>query len=291
MNQQENVLTGQWKSLGAVRGFDPGPAWRRRILLLAHAGFGKTTWASSNPRALVLDFESGAADVATPAAHRITIRDGEQAATVVEKLVKGAGDPNRPFDVVVFDTIDTWVEIEIGKFCFDRKLSDIGEYDAHGGGYRRVRNLIYPMLDRIWQAGYGWVCTGHLTRSTITVNGKEHPDVKPSLSPSFKDAIFKRCQYLLYADRVSVAGMEPKANAKTGEPFKNDDGTPRLFPTGKKTTEYRIEMSTPLSTDMKARVPLEENLIVGETRGWQVYVDAYDRAVAGLSKKLEPKTA
>lgn len=284
-NQQSDDLAGRWNNLGAVRGFDPGPAWRRRILLLSHAGFGKTTWISSNPRALVLDFEDGAADVANPCAHRVTIRSPEQLSKLVKELVTLAADPKRPFDVIAFDTLDTWIEWSIQCFCEAQKIVDIGDFGSHGAGYSRVRIPMFQDIDRIWHAGYGWICSGHLTRSTITVGKVERTVVEPAVSDSFRKAIFKRCQYVLYAGRVQVAGMAPKANPKTGIHYKDEDGIVKMFPTGKNNTEYRIEMSTPLSDDMKARVPLEADLVVQETGGWQVYVDAYNRAVDRLKRK------
>ncbi len=291
MTQQTVELSGRWKALGLQRGFEPGPAWRRRILLLAHAGFGKTTWASSNPRALVLDFEDGAADVAEPAAHRISIRDDEQMVKLGEELVKLAADPKRPFDVIVFDTIDTWVELSIAKFCLDAKIRDIGDYDTHGGGYRRVRNVIFPLMDRLWLAGYGWICTGHLVRTTVGVGASERTVVEPALSPSFRAQVFKRAQYILYAQRMKVPLYEPKIDPKTDKPYLDPDGAPRLFSTGRNTTEYRIDMGNSDSDDEKARVPLAANLVVGETDGWQVYVDAYNVAVADLQARIEGPAA
>lgn len=287
MNQQTVKLSGQWQNLGLQRGFDPGPAWRRRILLLAHAGFGKTTWASSNPRALVLDFEDGAADVAQPAAHRVSIRSEEQMTKLGAELVKLAADPQRPFDVIVFDTIDTWVELSIAQFCLTTKLRDIGDYDAHGGGYRRVRNLIFPLMDRIWQAGYGWICTGHLVKTTTGSGKTERTVVEPALSPSFRAQVFKRAQYIFYAQRAKVPLFEPKNDPRTGTPYLDPDGSPRRFPTGRTAVEYRIDMATSNSDDEKARVPLAADLLVGETNGWQVYAEAYDVAVAGLQARIK----
>ncbi len=272
--------------MGLQRGFDPGPAWRRRILLLAHAGFGKTTWVSSNSRALVLDFEDGAADVAQPAAHRVSVRGDGQMVKLGEELVKLAADPKRPFDVIVFDTVDTWVELSIAQFCQDAKIRDIGDYDAHGGGYRRVRNAIFPLMDRLWSAGYGWICTGHLVRTTIGAGKTERSVVEPALSPSFRAQVFKRAQYILYAQRMKVPLSEPKINPKTGKPHVDEDGNPRQFPTGRTATEYRIDMGTCDSEDEKARVPLAADLVVGETDGWQVYVNAYDAAVADLQRRI-----
>lgn len=284
-NQQTIELSGKWKALDIQREFAPGPAWRRRIALLSHAGVGKTTWISSNPRTLILDFEDGAADVVCPAAHRISVRSVAQTTKILSDLASFGADPQRPFDVIAFDTLDSWVELAIQDFCAQQKISDIGDFGARGAGYARVRTPLFQGLDSIWRAGYGWICTIHLSRTTITTGKTERTVVEPALSESFRRAIFKRCQYLLYAERRDVPVIVPTLNPKTGKPYVDEKGKERQHSTGETTTEYRIEMSTPLSDDRKARVPLATDLVVTETNGWQVYVDAYDTAVRNLQER------
>jgi len=141
---------------------------------------------------LILDFEKGAWGIPDKfqKAHRVTLLNNHEVLDkVVEQLIKDAPKRNRPYDHVVFDTIDAFAEMsakELARRMWNTPGStwrgdDIRQWGQKGAGYSRLTNHCWASIQALETAGYTWTAVGHIKEETVHVNGKDITVTRPVL--------------------------------------------------------------------------------------------------------------
>lgn len=130
-------------------------------------GVGKTTWAASFPKALVLDLENGSnhLDVA-----RISGKD-LQSLEAVRNALKELIEKSHDFQTVVIDSVEALEALICDAVCVEGKVSSIEEYGGgYGKGYTRTREImreIFVDLNSLRAKGMTSVLVAHTQVKTI----------------------------------------------------------------------------------------------------------------------------
>ena len=176
-----NATTGQvvesrFAALGVKHGFDPLTPERASIVVLGWSGDGKTTWVSSIPRCLIIEFSDSAGSVVGAKAHRIRVLTWAEYDALRTLLLTSKKDGSCPYDTIAIDTGDEWFDIlaekvisdynKIGKHADAHNIGDVGQ---NGAGYGDVGDLMEKELRGLQAGGFGWVFTGHLREKDVEV--------------------------------------------------------------------------------------------------------------------------
>ncbi|KKN86802.1 hypothetical protein LCGC14_0263610, partial [marine sediment metagenome] len=117
--------------------------------------------------------------------------------TLIVRRKKGSKD----IEMIVLDTIDELIEIFLRDFCLKHKLEDPLDYKSgEGNAYSIVRRDVFGILDRAYKAGFGWTVLAHVTPKTIRHGGEDRIVMSLSVSDSFRNAIFRKCEHMMFMD-------------------------------------------------------------------------------------------
>lgn len=186
--------------LGVETGYNPTDAKHLRMFIVGPSGEGKTTFLSSIPRTLILDFERGACGVPNARAHRIYVPNGKVLREIVKQLVDDGKNPNRPYDRIGIDTVDQFVEMMNPEIAEEYRSKtkwtgdDITEYGESGAGWAKLKNGCWSVLQELEKAGYAWTIIGHITEKTITVNRQSRTVPRAVLFDSFAKLIHRNTE-------------------------------------------------------------------------------------------------
>lgn len=111
--------------------------------VIGNNGVGKTTFAASFPKALILDLEDGSKhiDIARIGAENLSTLASVQSA--LTELVGG----NHQFQTVVIDSIESLEGLIFDAVCAEGKVDSIEKYDGgYGKGYSRARELMRDLF-------------------------------------------------------------------------------------------------------------------------------------------------
>jgi hypothetical protein len=189
-------VPSQWAAIGAEVGYRPLPATALRQFILGPHGGGKTTFVAGIPRALILDFECGSWGVPLPKATRLEVVNHETLERALNILDAEAKSSSRPFDRVIFDTVDQWSELMNSVLAAEKGVADITAYGGKGHGWSMLRHACWDIVKRIEKAGYAWTVVGHLTEKTITVNEKERTVTRPVIFDTFAKQVSRNADLI-----------------------------------------------------------------------------------------------
>ncbi len=188
--------------------------------------------------------------------------------------------------MIAIDTIDELISIFQQALCLREQCLDVGDVGGgHGKGYAIVRDSIFGMLDKIYRAGMGWALIAHTTVKSVQV-GKDTKQVSMlAISDSYKRAVFQKCEHMLFTEHGVDVIKGPKE-------VKIVKGRKITKPGQTTTVECRKLKTRPgglwqggNTNDVKVRVPIEDEIILPELGGWDLFTKAYEDAVAILTKE------
>lgn len=276
-------LPSDYQSLGVTRGYEPVDARDLRLFIMGPSGMGKSTFTTSMPRTLILDFEGGVSGIPNPIAHRVRVKNLDHLDQIARKIEDDSKNPKRPFDRVSVDTVDElaeWHSVDICKQKGVEFLTDLG----HGKGYNMVRNKVWDLLRMLEQNGYAWTVVGHLTEKTITdpVGG----DTKTVLRASVFDTLCSRI--INNADFAGTIYCTKEVEQRKEKVKVGGKIIDKVLPS-KEVTKYWLDVrsfgnkpgKTRNVTEMKAKIELPTN-----DSGWKAFTESYTEAVDKEKERL-----
>lgn len=284
-------LPDVYAKLGVVSGYSPKPPSELRFFTIGPAGDGKTSFWAGCPNTLIIDFEDGAWGVPFCRAHRIVCRDYELLKRLIAQLTEDAKSGRRPFQRVVFDTVDQMVELVNPAVAKEYNLTDITDYGSKGAGWSILRAACWDFISRLETAGYSWTCVGHITEKNITVNGKEKTVIRPVLFDSFAKQIARSCDYIasIYSETAlvpiyrEVNGRQIECGAREQSQYVMEaTAVGSLF--GSSQTKQR---GVP---NLNSKILLPS--LMSKQYGWDAFCEAYNQAVAAIKQQQNaPQTS
>ena len=287
------TVPADYAALGVQSGYNPLPADKLRMFIVGPSGEGKTTFISSSPRTLVLDHEVGADGIPGSRAHRLSITTPEKLEQIVVKLEADGKKANRPYDRIVFDTIDQMVEMmnpHLAKIQSAKRGQwegdDITSFGDRGGGWAILKSGCWSYIQRVEKAGYTWTCVGHITEKNIRVNNQDRTVPRPVLFDSFTRLIGRNCA--VFAAIYSQVELEPTYRILQGRQVKGaDKEVVRVYmdattiSSEKNTGQGKLRGVPTMTT----KILLPDSL--GGKHGWDTFKAEYDAATAKVRKQLE----
>ena len=283
----EIPIPADYAKLGAKVGYDPKPPEAIRLYVTGLAGEGKTTFVSSIPDSLILDYEKGADGVPSGKAVRIAIRNYAHHHSIITQLLEDAKNNKRRFKRVIFDTHDGWVELEKRNLAKDKStatriIEDIGEYGQKGHGYALLHGRCRRVLGDIEDAGYAWAVVGHLTYITETdpITYKDVTRIRPILSKGSVGPVVRNAEL-----HITVYASTKKETIEG----KQQIGSKVIkTKTEKEVTRYHIYTRPTEAKTMEGKrrgVPkLPGRIEIPMVGGWDVLRTAYIKAVEESKK-------
>jgi len=283
------IVPDDWASLGAKSGYDPKSASDLRFLIVGPSGEGKTTFLSSMPDNLILDFDDGANAVPGSNAVRITIKDFAHLKSIIEKLSADTTSGKKRFKRVTIDTIDELIAMIKHHLEEEKKVEDITDYRSEGYGYNLILQRFWSIILDIEQGGYAWAIIGHTRTKTEVDPSTKKPvtRIRDAVYPIISKKILTKTDFKLtiycIPETVKVE-LPPKIintpNGKITVP-QSEEKISQVYYVDSLTTDAR-------GTNKGRGVPtMEKKFKIPLINGWGVFKEKYDEAVALAKKKYQ----
>lgn len=272
-------LLDSYAEIGATSGFEPVPLESCKLALSSRPGRGKTTFAMSIPKAIVLDYDRGAQQCVVQKAQRVDMRDDRKGLRVWDKhdkirdlLFDHASKKDRPFQIVVIDTLDGWFYAEVArdteaynKANPEAPVKTILDLNDYGKARTAVYDRIRATLRTLHLAGYGWIVLSHIACQRLHIPGVEEEVVTwgPSLGGKLPEFVNQDAEIVARIDRRTKKEKDPKTKKK------------------EEVTQYKLIFSTNDDyQDAKSRLRLPESeIVLPEGGGWSAFRKSYDKGV------------
>ena len=279
----EVPIPAEWAALGACTGYAPRAAEDLRLCVIGPSNEGKTTWLSSIPNHLILDFEQGATAVPGGKAVRIRVENYNQFDTYINKLLEEGKAGQRKFKRITLDSGDELVDIVAAQLEEEKHCEDITEYGSKGSGFKLIRDRIFGKLRRLEDVGYTWSIVMHLSTKTETdpVTHKERTVMRESIYPSLAKKFINKCDFkLLMFCLPQTIEMKIKKNIPGRGVIEVPAGTKTVL-------KYFVNCRTMEDKEGKSRgVPtLEGRFEVPLVDGWKEFESRYNKAVEETKQK------
>ena len=208
------VIPSDWAALGMKTGYEPRKAEDLRLYGVGPSGEGKTTFFSSIPDHLILDFDDAANSIPGTRANRIYIGSYDQYMEVTTKLIEEGKQGKHIVHRVSIDTTDEWLGMIINRLQEEKGVNDITEFGSQGHGWAMIRERCWSKLRELQEAGFVWSCIGHMITKTETnpTTHKERTVVRDAVFPSFSAKVVRSSDFKLtiYSTSKEVTKTEKR---------------------------------------------------------------------------------
>uniref|UniRef100_A0A6M3J8B3 Putative ATPase domain containing protein n=1 Tax=viral metagenome TaxID=1070528 RepID=A0A6M3J8B3_9ZZZZ len=277
------VIPMDWAKLGVETGYNPKPAEDLNLWIVGPSGEGKTTFNSSIPNNLILDFDKSAESIIGTRAMRVAIRDYEHYMEITQKLIdEGKGGKHFVHRISV-DTVDEWVGMIVNRLQFEKGVDDITEFGSQGHGWSMIRERCWSRLRELEEAGFVWACVGHMITKTETnpVTHRERTVVRDAVFPSFAAKIVRSSDFKLtiYCINQEIDKKE-KRKTKSGQVIEVICGT-------EMSSTYYLDSYTTAEREGKGRAApgMIRKFEIPRVNAWNVFVRNYNVAVEAAKKQ------
>ena len=193
------VIPSDWAKLGVQTGYNPKPAEDLNLYIVGPSGEGKTTFESSIPDTMILDFDKAAESIVGTRAMRVPVRNYEHYMQITQKLIDEGKAGKHFVHRISIDTTDVWVDMIKLQLQREKGVDDITEFGSQGHGYALIRERCWSRLQAIEEAGFVWACVGHMITKTETnpVTHKERTVIRDAVYPKFAAKIVTSSDFKL----------------------------------------------------------------------------------------------
>lgn len=272
-----------WLSLGAVSGYNPKSAEELNFWVVGPSGEGKTTFISSIPDQVILDFDNSAGSIIGSRAIRIPVKGYEHYEQIVQKLIKEGKENKHKVHRVTIDTVDEWVGMIINRLQFEKGCEDITEFGSQGHGWALIRERCWTKLRELEEAGYVWTLVGHMVTKTEThpVTHKERTVIRDAIFPSMSAKIVRSSDFKLTIYCLNKE-VEKKIRKKlpTGQVIEVVSGTEIQ-------SKYYLDSYTTAEREGKGRAApgMTRKFEIPQVGAWDIFKKHYDESVAEAKKQ------
>jgi len=277
------AIPTDWAKLGVQTGYNPKPAEDLNLYVVGPPGEGKTTFESSVPDNLILDFDKAAESIVGTRAMRVPIRSYEHYIQITQKLIDEGKAGKHVVHRVSLDTTDEWIGIIVNRLQEEKGVEDITDFGSQGRGWAMIVKRCWSRLRELEHAGFVWSCVGHMITKTETnpVTHKERTVIRDAVFPSFSAQIVRSSDFKLTIYCINK------------EVEKKED---RVLPGGQKitvpcgtemTSKYFLDSYTTAERQGKGRgAPgMNRKFEIPLLNAWDVFKKNYTVAVEAAKKK------
>ncbi|KKN56264.1 hypothetical protein LCGC14_0574090 [marine sediment metagenome] len=277
------VIPADWAKLGVVAGYDPKPAEDLNLYIVGPSGEGKTTFDSSIPDNLILDFDKSAESIIGPRAMRVPIGSYERYMEVTQKLIDEGKKGKHIVHRVSIDTTDEWLGMITNRLQVEKGVPDITDFGAQGHGWSMIRERCFSRLRELEEAGFVWSCVGHMITKTETnpVTHKERTVIRDAAFPSFAAKIVRSSDF-----KLTIYCINKEIEKKEQ----------RILPGGQKITvpcgtemisKYYLDSYTTAEREGKGRAApgMIRKFEIPHIKAWDVFKKNYNTAIVAAKKQ------
>ena len=271
-----------WVKLGVQTGYNPKPAEDLNLYIVGPSGEGKTTFESSIPNSLILDFDKGAESVVGTRALRVPIANYEHYMQITQKLIDEGKAGKHIIHRVSIDTTDEWVGMIKLQLQKEKGVDDITEFGSKGHGWAMIRERCWSRLRELEAAGFVWSCVGHLStrNETNPATNKERTVTRDSVFPTMSAQIVNSSDFKLTIYYISKTINTPIMKKLTsGQLIKQNKETvvPVYYLDSLTTAERQGKGRGAPGMNRKFEIPL--------LNAWDVFVKNYNTAIEAAKKQ------
>lgn len=279
------VIPADWAKLGVQTGYDPKIVEDLNLWIVGPSGEGKTTFESSIPDNMILDFDKSAESVIGTKAMRVPILNYEHYMEVTQKLIDEGKAGKHIVHRVSTDTVDEWVGMIVNQLQKEKGVADITEFGAQGHGWAMIRERCWSRLRELEQVGFVWSCVGHMITKTETnpVTHRERTVIRDAVFPSFSAKIVRSSDFKLtiYCINKEIE-KKVKKSLPSGQIIEVPDGTVM-------TSKYYLDSYTTAEREGKGRAApgMIRKFEIPHINAWDVFTQNYNVAVKAAKKKYQ----
>ena len=271
------VVPDDWAALGMKSGYDPKAAEALRLFIVGPSGEGKTTFISSIPRTVIIDFDDGANAVPNGRATRIHVKDYAHFESIIAKLVADNAKGQRHWDRVAIDTIDELIAMLKHRLEDEKGVEDITEYRSTGYGYNMILQRYWSMMLDLEHAGYAWAVVGHMRTIEEVDPATKKPvtRIRESVYPGIAKKILTKSDF-----KLTVYCLNQTVEKKALKTL--PDGRKIEVPAGTETKQtYFVDSLTTEARDGKQRgvSSMDRKMEIPLCGGWDIFREKYETAV------------
>ena len=277
------VIPADWAKLGVVTGYNPKSAEDLNLYVVGPSGEGKTTFDSSIPDNMILDFDKSAESIIGTRAMRVPIRSYEQYMEITQKLIDEGKKGKHVVHRVSVDTTDEWIGMIVGRLQTEKGVDDITEFGAQGHGWAMIRERCWSRLRELEQAGFVWSCVGHMITKTETnpVTHKERTVIRDAVFPSFAAKIVRSSDFKLTIYCINKEIEKKEERILPG-------GQKITVPCGTEmTSKYYLDSYTTAEREGKGRAApgMIRKFEIPHIGAWDIFVKNYNVAIVNAKKQ------
>ncbi len=276
------VIPSDWAKLGVVTGYNPKSAEDLNLWIVGPSGEGKTTFNSSIPGNMILDFDKGAESVVGTRAMRIPIRSYDRYMEITKKLIEEGKAGKHVVHRISIDTVDEWIGMIKLQLQKEKGVEDITEFGSRGHGWAMIRERCWSRLRDLEEAGFVWSCIGHMTTKNETnpATHKERTVIRDSVFPTMSAQIVNSSDFKLtiyYLEKVIKEPVEKKLSSGQIIKQMKETSVPVYYLNSLTTAERQGKSRGAPGMIRKFEIPL--------LNAWQVFKKNYNGAIEAAKKQ------
>lgn len=220
--------------------------------IAGHNGVGKTTWAASFPKPLIIDLERGSLHLDVPRVNAEQIKSLTDFRAVINELKT----TKHEYKTLAIDSVEALEGLISDAVCVEGKVESLEKYDGgYGKGYTRTREIMREIMGDFRALQIAGV-------STILI---AHTQVKTQTDPANNqtyDRVIMRCNDKMAAlirdlsDNVFYATYKVFTAEKKGKTQAFGDGQRVLF------TQWRPGFDAKNRLDLPLELPLSYDAFI-----------------------------